>query len=92
VALRTGRTHQIRVHLAHIGHPVIGDPVYGVGWERGLGGPTRRWVDELARRVGRQFLHAAELVFKHPESGEVMHFRADLPPDLQAVADWARAG
>ncbi len=92
VALRTGRTHQIRVHLAHIGHPVIGDPVYGLGWERGLGGPTRRWVDELARRVGRQFLHAAELVFKHPESGEVMHFRADLPPDLQAVADWARAG
>lgn len=89
VALETGRTHQIRVHLAHIGHPVIGDGVYGLGWERGLGGPTRRWVDELARRSKRQFLHAAELVFDHPESGERMRFRADLPPDLAAVARWA---
>jgi 23S rRNA pseudouridine1911/1915/1917 synthase len=92
VALRTGRTHQIRVHLAHVGHPVIGDPVYGVGWERGLGGPTRRWVDQLARKVRRQFLHAAELVFQHPETGERMRFRADLPADLAAVAEWARSG
>jgi 23S rRNA pseudouridine1911/1915/1917 synthase len=92
VALRTGRTHQIRVHLAHVGHPVIGDPVYGVGWERGLGGPTRRWVDQLARKVERQFLHAAELVFEHPETGERMRFRADLPADLAAVAEWARSG
>ncbi|KPJ83786.1 MAG: hypothetical protein AMS19_03205 [Gemmatimonas sp. SG8_23] len=92
VALRTGRTHQIRVHLAHVGHPVIGDPVYGVGWERGLGGPTRRWVDQLARKVQRQFLHAAELVFQHPETGELMRFRADLPADLAAVAEWARSG
>jgi len=90
VALKTGRTHQIRVHLAHIGHPVIGDPVYGVGWEKGLGGPTRRWVDELARRAKRQFLHAAELTFEHPESRERMTFRSDLPPDLAAVAEWAR--
>ncbi len=90
VALKTGRTHQIRVHLASIGHPVIGDPVYGVGWEKGLGGPTRRWVDELARRTKRQFLHAAELTFVHPESGERMTFRSDLPPDLAAVAEWAR--
>ena len=90
VALKTGRTHQIRVHLAHIGHPVIGDPTYGVGWERGLGGPTRRWVDELARRVPRQFLHAAELHFEHPASGEVVRFEAPLPDDLATVADWAR--
>jgi 23S rRNA pseudouridine1911/1915/1917 synthase len=90
VALKTGRTHQIRVHLAHIGHPVIGDPTYGVGWERGLGGPTRRWVDELTRRVPRQFLHAAELHFEHPESGEVVHFSAPLPEDLAGVAAWAR--
>lgn len=91
IALRTGRTHQIRVHLAHIGHPVIGDAVYGKGWERGLGGPTRRWVDELARRAGRQFLHAAELSFRHPRTGEIMRFEAPLPPDLAAVADWARS-
>lgn len=90
VALKTGRTHQIRVHLAHIGHPVIGDETYGVGWERGLGGPTRRWVDELVRRVPRQFLHAAELHFEHPATGEVVHFSAPLPEDLAAVADWAR--
>jgi 23S rRNA pseudouridine1911/1915/1917 synthase len=91
-ALRTGRTHQIRVHLAHIGHPVVGDAVYGLGWERGLGGPTRRWVDELARRTPRQFLHATELAFEHPETGELMRFQEGLPPDLLAVAEWARGG
>lgn len=90
VALKTGRTHQIRVHLAHIGHPVVGDETYGVGWARGLGGPTRRWVDELARRIGRQFLHATKLAFEHPASGERMEFETPLPPDLAAVADWAR--
>lgn len=91
VALKTGRTHQIRVHLEHIGHPVVGDASYGVGWERGLGGPTRRWVDELARRIGRQFLHAAELRFHHPTSGEEMGFESPLPADLAAVAEWARS-
>ncbi|MDA0328450.1 MAG: RluA family pseudouridine synthase [Gemmatimonadetes bacterium] len=90
IALKTGRTHQIRVHLAHIGHPVVGDPVYGIGWERGLGGPTRRWVNELAHRTTRQFLHATELAFDHPLSGERKRFTAELPPDLAEVADWAR--
>lgn len=92
VALETGRTHQIRVHLAHIGHPIVGDETYGVGWERGLGGPTRRWVDELARRTPRHFLHATELVFDHPVTGERMRLQADLPEDLAAVARWARNG
>jgi len=91
VALKTGRTHQIRVHLEHIGHPVIGDATYGLGWERGLGGPTRRWVDELARRVKRQFLHAAELRFHHPSTGEEMVFESPLPDDLAAIAEWARS-
>ena len=90
VALKTGRTHQIRVHLMHIGHPVVGDPVYGVGWERGMGGPTRAWAQEFVRRVPRQFLHAAELVFDHPISGDRMRFEAPLPDDLADAAAWAR--
>ena len=90
VALKTGRTHQIRVHLAHVGHPVVGDATYGGGWERGMGGPERAWAQELARRVSRHFLHATELVFDHPLAGERMRFRAELPEDLAAVAGWAR--
>jgi 23S rRNA pseudouridine1911/1915/1917 synthase len=91
VALKTGRTHQIRVHLAHVGHPVVGDPVYGTGWERGMGGPGRTWAMELARRTPRLFLHAAELAFEHPVSGTPMRFEAPLPDDLAEVAAWARA-
>jgi 23S rRNA pseudouridine1911/1915/1917 synthase len=90
VALQTGRTHQIRVHLAHLGHPVVGDEVYGAGWVRGMGGPEGRWAQDLARRTPRQFLHAAELAFDHPASGEPMRFRVPLPADLAAVAAWAR--
>lgn len=90
LSLQTGRTHQIRVHLAHLGHPVVGDEVYGAGWERGLGGPGRAWAGELARRVPRQFLHAAELLFRHPVTGEEMRFRRPLPPDLESAAAWAR--
>jgi len=91
VALKTGRTHQIRVHLMHIGHPVVGDAVYGVGWERGMGGAQRAWAQEFARRVPRQFLHAAELVFEHPISGDRMHFEASLPEGLAHAAAWARS-
>ncbi len=92
VALQTGRTHQIRVHLAHIGHPVVGDTLYGAGWERGLGGPDRSWARTLALETTRQFLHAAELVFDHPVTGERLHFRAGLPEDLARVVLWARSG
>jgi len=92
VALKTGRTHQIRVHLAHVGHPVVGDSVYGEGWERGMGGPTREWAIQLTRRTPRQFLHAAELSFDHPVSGERVSFIAPLPADLAEVAVWARGG
>ena len=91
VALKTGRTHQIRVHLAHIGHPVVADPIYGLGWERGMGGASRSWALELARRAPRLFLHAAELAFDHPGSGLRMRFQVGLPPDLAAVAAWARS-
>ncbi len=90
VALDTGRTHQIRVHLAHLGHPVVGDETYGPGWERGMGGEGRRWARELARRVPRQFLHASVLSFVHPLTGERTRFRAPIPPDLAEPARWAR--
>ena len=90
VALGTGRTHQIRVHLAHIGHPVVGDAVYGVGWERGMGGNARQWARMLGQRVERQFLHSWRLSFEHPVSGALMRFEAPLPPDLQTCAEWAR--
>ena len=92
VALGTGRTHQIRVHLAHIGHPVIGDTVYGLGWERGIGGEARPWARILSQMVGRQFLHSWRLSFKHPASGKLMRFELPLPTDLQTCAEWARKG
>jgi 23S rRNA pseudouridine1911/1915/1917 synthase len=90
ISLSTGRTHQIRVHLEHIGHPVVGDGVYGVGRERGMSGEGRMWARELARRTPRQFLHATELAFDHPRTGELLRFTAPLPGDLEAVAAWAR--
>jgi 23S rRNA pseudouridine1911/1915/1917 synthase len=90
LALQTGRTHQIRVHLAHAGHPVVGDPLYGAGWERGMSGPARSWAMALARRATRMFLHSAELVFDHPITGERLRFRAPLPRELAELAEWAR--
>ena len=90
VALETGRTHQIRVHFAHVGHPVVGDVVYGAARERGMGGPDRGWARELAQRVPRQFLHATELVIDHPRTGRRHHFRSPLPPSLADAARWAR--
>ncbi|HSJ16363.1 MAG TPA: RluA family pseudouridine synthase [Longimicrobiales bacterium] len=90
VDLETGRTHQIRVHLAHIGHPVVGDPVYGGGAARRISGASRGWAQQLAKRVPRQFLHAAELRFRHPRTGEEMGFSSPLPAPLAAAAAWAR--
>ena len=81
--LETGRTHQIRVHLAHIGHCVVGDPVYG-GRRRYPAGAT----DELRAALdgfGRQALHAAELRLEHPVSGETLTFTAPLPLDMQLL-------
>ena len=70
--LHTGRTHQIRVHLASVGHPVVGDDTYG-------GGGGRRLV---ALPTGRHFLHAAWLRFRHPRTGATLDLRSPLPPDL----------
>jgi len=87
--LETGRTHQIRVHLEHIGHPVVGDEVYGGGGARGISGTGRVWARELERRVPRQFLHAHRLEFRHPRTGERLELVCPLPPDLAAAAEWA---
>lgn len=89
--LQSGRTHQIRVHLLSIGHPVVGDQLYSPQGERGTSGPTAGWAKAFARLVPRQFLHATELAFRHPRSHEVLRFRSDLPSDLAEAAAWARA-
>jgi 23S rRNA pseudouridine1911/1915/1917 synthase len=77
--LETGRTHQIRVHLASIGHPVVGDRRYGGGAATAAG-----WHPLPA---DRHFLHAATLTFDHPVTGERLAFSSPLPADLQAVLD-----
>lgn len=84
VAIATGRTHQIRVHLSEIGHPIVGDPVYG-GVRRHLAGDLR-----AIARLERPFLHARRLVFTHPSDHRRMEFTAELPPDLQSVLDALR--
>jgi 23S rRNA pseudouridine1911/1915/1917 synthase len=82
--LETGRTHQIRVHLAHIGHPILGDATYGTGFKTKstlLPEPAR---DALAA-LGRQALHAYLLGFEHPDTAEFMEFKSPLPADLAAL-------
>jgi len=84
--LETGRTHQIRVHMAHIGHPVIGDQAYGKGFRT----KVNRLPEELRAEVAafsRQALHAWLLAFRHPVTGEMMEFEAEPPEDMARIMD-----
>lgn len=92
--LGTGRTHQIRVHLSHSGHPVLGDPVYG-GRKIRKGALAKSEIDLAGKAlslIDRQALHAGELSFTHPMSGEEVRFEAALPADMRSVLDLLERG
>jgi 23S rRNA pseudouridine1911/1915/1917 synthase len=90
VRLDTGRTHQIRVHLAEAGHPLLGDAVYG-GVRRERRAPAGL-AARAAAAAGRQALHAARLTFDHPRTGRRLSFEAPLPPELRRALELLRAG
>jgi 23S rRNA pseudouridine1911/1915/1917 synthase len=88
----TGRTHQIRVHLASRGWPIVADPVYGVPSERTLATARRRWgrAESLLEEMPRQALHAHRIRFTHPVSGDVLEIEAPVPNDLRLLLQGLR--
>jgi 23S rRNA pseudouridine1911/1915/1917 synthase len=90
INLLTGRTHQIRVHLAHLGHPVFGDPEYGGRrkWHQGIYSVDRKNALEALEIMPRQALHAKSLRFVHPVTGKTISLESELPPDFQGLLDF----
>ena len=82
--LETGRTHQVRVHLAHMGHPLIGDPLYGQGFKSKLRKLPEPLQEKLAA-LNRQALHAEHLAFVHPATGTLLKFNSPLPVELAEI-------
>ena len=91
VTLGTGRTHQIRVHLGHVGHPVVGDREYAFGGSRRVTAAERRDAERLEALAPRQLLHAAALTFAHPVTGERLALQSEWPADLRAALAAAAA-
>lgn len=89
VELKTGRTHQIRVHLSWLKHPVVGDEVYSDGRDKTVRDPK---VKAKIRKLGRHFLHAEQLAFCHPSTGEHIKFTAPLPVELEALVGMLESG
>jgi len=86
---QTGRTHQIRVHLSSMGHPLLGDPLYG---RKGKPGAIHDPVlKECLKRMGRQALHAHRLEFIHPQTGDRVEFVSPMPKDMSEVLEWLRS-
>ena len=84
VEIKTGRTHQIRVHLASINHPVVGDATYNEGRDNTIANPE---IKKAVQKLDRFFLHAGRLAFTHPETGERMSFRSEIPNELKELLD-----
>jgi 23S rRNA pseudouridine1911/1915/1917 synthase len=100
VRIETGRTHQIRVHMASLGHPVVGDSLYGgagqltdqVAAQAAQSKAARRKADPEVLRLGRNFLHAARLEFTHPVTGKTLQLEAPLPQELEKFLERLEAG
>ncbi len=100
VRIETGRTHQIRVHMASIGHPVVGDTLYGaagqltdqVASQAAQSKAARRKSDPERLKLGRNFLHAAKLEFPHPKTGKLLQLEAPLPAELESFLSSLEAG
>lgn len=84
VQIKTGRTHQIRVHLSHVNHPVVGDATYGAGRENSVKNAA---VKREIKLLGRHFLHSSRLAFLHPRTGEPVEFASPLPQELSGFLD-----